>query len=499
MSQMQAIPLGTKTEEYVRIKYLLQLSLHSTKVEDVRVWKVDNPHLTVQFEKRTQDMLCLDSWVDATSLSEQNSVQNVFSRGFKFPSSGEGMGFASGNLQLDPANGGAHQFLYCHMGTGRSYVMDDSVGKKIIPPSYDSIYVQQNLDRDGDGKFSMEEYEAAATHDQRSPAEYAHNYVLLDPTQVVARYLVEFFFDEEGAGMSKQEEDDMYDRYDFFDPILYSPVSFRDKMVGSHSSGENATHKLIGISDAYETAKAASLKQDPILQSRTTDIKQRLACVDEKLRQVNKNSAEIEEQIYQMLQEALFQLQDETQRKMNKLLGEELELRRQLEQIGWVDNFLNKQRTDASPVQFLEAWKNHLQLRDELHELGVEHKSVLDNVHADLVLDGGVQVVVNGKAAAYKPTAGGMGGMDMGAGATDAAAAMTAAAPPSVPEPSFAPRASSVASPMAAATPMSATTRPAAASRPGAPMSGPLDVSQVASKFEQYSMAKQAERKMRQV
>ena len=71
MSQMQAIPLGTKTEEYVRIKYLLQLSLHSTKVEDVRVWKVDNPHLTVQFEKRTQDMLCLDSWVDATALSEQ--------------------------------------------------------------------------------------------------------------------------------------------------------------------------------------------------------------------------------------------------------------------------------------------------------------------------------------------------------------------------------------------------------------------------------------------
>ena len=38
MSQMQAIPLGTKTEEYVRIKYLLQLSLHSTKVEDVRVF-----------------------------------------------------------------------------------------------------------------------------------------------------------------------------------------------------------------------------------------------------------------------------------------------------------------------------------------------------------------------------------------------------------------------------------------------------------------------------
>lgn len=37
----------------------------------------------------------------------------------------------------------------------------------------------------------------------------------------------------------------MYDRYDFFDPILYMPVSFRDKMVGSHSAGENATHKVV--------------------------------------------------------------------------------------------------------------------------------------------------------------------------------------------------------------------------------------------------------------
>ena len=44
--------------------------------------------------------------------------------------------------------------------------------------------------------------------------------------------------------------------------------------------------------------------------------------------QVKKNSALVEETVYQMLQEALFQLQDETQRKLNMMLGEELELRR---------------------------------------------------------------------------------------------------------------------------------------------------------------------------
>jgi hypothetical protein len=140
--QPQAVPLPPKSEEYIRIKYLLQLSLGSKNVEDVRVWKVDNPHLAVQFEKRTANMLCLDAWVDATSLTEQNSVQNVFSRGFKFPSSGEGMRFTNGNISLKATNGGAHQFLYCHLGVGRSYVMDDSTAKKIIPPGTSILNVK---------------------------------------------------------------------------------------------------------------------------------------------------------------------------------------------------------------------------------------------------------------------------------------------------------------------------------------------------------------------
>lgn len=46
----------------------------------------------------------------------------------------------------------------------------------------------------------------------------------------------------------------LYDRYDFFDPIDYVPVSIRDKMVGSHSTGEASQHKLIGIADAYDAA-----------------------------------------------------------------------------------------------------------------------------------------------------------------------------------------------------------------------------------------------------
>ena len=47
----------------------------------------------------------------------------------------------------------------------------------------------------------------------------------------------------------------LYDRHDFFDPILYTPVSLRDKMTGSHSTGDAAQHKLIALSDACSTPR----------------------------------------------------------------------------------------------------------------------------------------------------------------------------------------------------------------------------------------------------
>ena len=52
------------------------------------------------------------------------------------------------------------------------------------------------------------------------------------------------------------------------------------------------------------------------------------------------NSASVEEALYQKLQEALFQLQEESQRKLNLLLSEELELRRQMQQIDWSESFV---------------------------------------------------------------------------------------------------------------------------------------------------------------
>ena len=76
---------------------------------------------------------------------------------------------------------------------------------------------------------------------------------------------------------------------------------------------EAAQHKLIGIGDAYDAALSESRKPDPLVSARQAEISAELRAVDSKLREINTNSAAVEEQIYQLLQRALFELQDATQ------------------------------------------------------------------------------------------------------------------------------------------------------------------------------------------
>ena len=239
-------------------------------MEDVLVWKVDNPHLNVLFEKRNQDRLVLDSWVDMNGLdANSNSLKNVYNRGFQFPRDGSGMEFAHGNIRVGGDTGGAHEFLYCQVGVGRFHVLDDPAAAHTLPAGYDSLYVDSTLDRDHDGRFSMEEYEAAASHGGRSVDDYRHRYIIMDPAQVLPQYFVRFFKGDGSGGrdggggdgpqralelspemgnpsgmpgMPGNDGDKMYDRYDFFDPVLYVPVSFRDKVrLLAHSYSNQIT------------------------------------------------------------------------------------------------------------------------------------------------------------------------------------------------------------------------------------------------------------------
>ena len=430
----RAVPVSPSSDEYRRVKYLLGLSVSSGSVEDVSVWHFSH-NQAARFEKAVKERnikTVLPVWYNTKHLGDTNSLERLNKRGFTFPANGKGMVFTTGNLPTsalskearfsllnespqtnateDGLSGTTHRFLLCQMAVGRAFVVDDpsELGSEgqLIPEGYDSLYLALSQGQTEDG------------------ASYKHEYCVTDPAQVLPMYIVQFIISPKRSRMSEdqrfshdahelayslEDQDNsftsstldgpmtpniqkLYDRYDFFDPILYTPVSVRDKMVGSHASGELAQHKLIGIDEAYEAAISESTKSDPLLNSRIVEIRKQLSLIDEKLQSVNENAARVEEQIYQTLQEALFSLQDATQTKMSALLTEEVELRRQLQQAEWIEGYLDDQRETSSKVDFLVGWKCHVQLRGDLCRVPLRTPAVLNAVQADLELAGGLEL-----------------------------------------------------------------------------------------------------------
>ena len=130
--------------------------------------------------------------------------------------------------------------------------------------------------------------------------------------------MVRFSADVDRSAEKEDEKDDpmkVYDRYDFFDPVLYQPVSLRDKMIGSHSMGEAATHKLVNLSDSYLAAINDSKKVDPSVVSKKQKIMNELNKIDSKLRDINLNFATVEENLYTMLKTSLQTLKSEVNYK----------------------------------------------------------------------------------------------------------------------------------------------------------------------------------------
>jgi hypothetical protein len=127
-----------------------------------------------------------------------------------------------------------------------------------------------------------------------------------------------------------------------------------------------------------------------------------LKTIDDKLQAVQSNSATVEEALYQKLQDALYQLQDATQRKMNVLLSEELELRRQLQQIEWSETFIRVMQETLPPMSFISAWERHAALRSHLYaqlSAGLSSR-VLTEVQPDMKLVGHIEVMSEQEAGA---------------------------------------------------------------------------------------------------
>lgn len=381
-----ASALSTRSEEYRRVEYLLKLSLGSfAPPSHVQVWHFTNPQQTAKFELHHRNSPVIHAWL----LEEEACEELIRNQGTltRFPQRFETGAIAPPNTRRRDLQ----RVVLCQIALGKCFVQDysEADGGNRLPDGFDSI-LQSNPDfrAVGPGGDGLEEEEPT----------YHHEYVLFNSYQCLPMYIVQY---EVGSGGGKrrargEEESNLYDKYDFFDPVYYVPVSIRDKMVGSHSKGEAANHKLISLQDAYEIALKESEKPDLLLRQTTQELKNQLRTVDTKLRDVNGNSAKVEEELYKCLQDALFELQQLTQNKMQSLLSVEVELKRKLSHLEWAEQYLAVQRVEATPLDFLTVWKCHSQLRGDIcHSEQQQQEDVafeLQAIQPDIECTGSIHV-----------------------------------------------------------------------------------------------------------
>ncbi len=174
---------------------------------------------------------------------------------------------------------------------------------------------------------------------------------------------------------------------EFYCQACEIPVCVHCKMVGSHSSGEMGSHKLIGIGSAWQQAVDVANVPDKILDSRKQAIQNHLKLLSEKLEAVNENALEQDQHVRHIARVALTQIAREAQQKRDHIRAAELELYRQQQEIYWSEHFLNLQRQSLLPVEFLSTWKRHKRIRETLYSYDDALPFVLNEVHPDILVD----------------------------------------------------------------------------------------------------------------
>ncbi|KAJ3047942.1 hypothetical protein HK097_011026 [Rhizophlyctis rosea] len=435
--------LSPSTPEFAYLEYGLQLALRAGTARIVAAYALSNPHLTLQFEKRSKDILMLPSWIDATELTGANTEEDVIKRGFQFTSPQTGMKFCVGRFKM---SGGSparskdgkplrqiRKVLMCRIAVGRAYVCDEAEAEgTALPEGYDSFYLKVDSTVGRDSKAAVEDYH--------------HEYYIKGSNQVLPMYMVHYDYDpvkerrsrekpkcenceEEPAtlfcsadaanlcnkcdgqlhmsklasrhvrtGIGKGSDVFGHCRHhpdkqiEFFCSQCHIPVCVFCKMVGNHANGEAAKHQLVSVGEAYSTVLQEATTTDPILQQRRTEILSHITSLTSRSTAVEKMGQQLESDLSSIYQKALSDLRTIISIKQRTLEGDRLELLRHLGEINRLEEFLKYQK-DGDATGFLFNWSRHVVYRSELRDFGGWKRGI--DVELDARITGTVNVVID--------------------------------------------------------------------------------------------------------
>lgn len=346
------------------------------------------------------------------------------------------------------------RLMLCKVAVGRAYNAADDFAKiAAIPDGYDS-FVIDNSKKENSSSVKKQQNASRASRESisevsenESSGHEAFDFIVKDSNQILPTFVVVFEYDPEAEKRSRQKvtcencerrvatvfcqsdaanlcdqcDNEMHSSklaarhvrvpleasgaqtfsscrihpdkiVEFFCPSCSRPVCVHCKMVGHHSTGDAARHKLITIAEAFKSVAESANAIDPILESRKAAINAQQQSVEERAKQVIANATAIQTQLDEIYARAQVDLKALLKKKLNVLRGDSVELNREMSEIAQLEAFLEYQKSGPNATQFILDWAHHQRLRSELHSFPFFRETI--DVLPDIRVNGSIQVHV---------------------------------------------------------------------------------------------------------
>jgi hypothetical protein len=172
----------------------------------------------------------------------------------------------------------------------------------------------------------------------------------------------------------------------------------------------NGPNSAVPIQQAFNQAMEDFYvkDKDPVMLSKKDWTSRQLSILEEKVREVNLNYAEISEAIAEAAAKAMAKLQTITRSKLETCLSMEIELRRGAEQLSWLDAHIEAQMRDAQAaaintslpkseqqrrkLDFIKSWKYYTIFRNSVSRAKPTELQALSSLHGDTKIHSDIQI-----------------------------------------------------------------------------------------------------------
>eukprot|EP00347_Sterkiella_histriomuscorum_P006480 403352607 len=153
-----------------------------------------------------------------------------------------------------------------------------------------------------------------------------------------------------------------------------------DCMINSKSNEGSALTQTTAYNNALNDAKHA----DVGLDEKKKLIIEQIGNIQEKIKQIKVNAESIQQQITRILEETINSLMQVVQQKSAILKSDRLELSRQFREIDFMTEFLKRQAEETTPLEFLQLFAGHKQLKDQIYK----QRTTVSDIQIDMKLNG---------------------------------------------------------------------------------------------------------------